>query len=91
MTKCTIPPEGWECSREPGHEGPCAARPVYPWEKYADSVIEKLYDEDEGSTWSYGALQYKDMRPILIEAWMSGLEHSLELMKEVKGEKHGGI
>lgn len=24
---CTVPPEGWWCSREPGHDGPCAARP----------------------------------------------------------------
>jgi hypothetical protein len=24
---CTIPPEGWRCSRNVGHEGPCAARP----------------------------------------------------------------
>jgi hypothetical protein len=23
--KCQIPPEGWSCSRESGHEGPCAA------------------------------------------------------------------
>lgn len=23
---CDIPPEGWECSRDPGHDGPCAAR-----------------------------------------------------------------
>lgn len=23
---CTLPPVGWYCSREPGHEGPCAAR-----------------------------------------------------------------
>jgi hypothetical protein len=22
---CTLPPEGWYCTREPGHEGPCAA------------------------------------------------------------------
>jgi len=22
---CTIPPEGWECTRESGHDGPCAA------------------------------------------------------------------
>lgn len=21
---CTLPPEGWYCSIEPGHEGPCA-------------------------------------------------------------------
>lgn len=26
--QCTIPPPGWWCSRGPGHEGPCAARPL---------------------------------------------------------------
>jgi hypothetical protein len=25
--KCQIPPEGWTCSRESGHDGPCAALP----------------------------------------------------------------
>lgn len=25
---CMIPPLGWVCTREPGHEGPCAAHPV---------------------------------------------------------------
>ena len=24
--ECDVPPEGWWCSRDPGHEGPCAAR-----------------------------------------------------------------
>lgn len=24
--KCNVPPQGWWCSREKGHEGPCAAR-----------------------------------------------------------------
>lgn len=27
-SKCTVPPEGWWCSRDGGHEGSCAARPV---------------------------------------------------------------
>lgn len=26
--KCNVPPTGWECSRTPGHDGPCAATPV---------------------------------------------------------------
>lgn len=26
--RCKIPPEGWWCSRESGHTGPCAARPT---------------------------------------------------------------
>lgn len=28
MNACTIPPEGWRCTRERGHEGPCAAVPT---------------------------------------------------------------
>ena len=27
---CEVPPEGWECSRHSGHEGPCAAYEVNP-------------------------------------------------------------
>lgn len=25
--QCAVPPPGWECTRKPGHEGPCAAVP----------------------------------------------------------------
>lgn len=25
--RCQVPPKGWRCTREPGHEGPCAALP----------------------------------------------------------------
>ena len=25
---CTIPPEGWRCTRKPGHDGPCAAHSI---------------------------------------------------------------
>lgn len=24
---CNVPPEGWRCTRTPGHDGPCAAHP----------------------------------------------------------------
>jgi len=27
---CKIPPDGWWCSRQAGHEGPCAARETVP-------------------------------------------------------------
>jgi len=23
--RCKVPPKGWLCTRQPGHEGPCAA------------------------------------------------------------------
>jgi len=25
---CTVPPDGWHCTRAPGHDGPCAAWPI---------------------------------------------------------------
>lgn len=25
---CRVPPQGWRCTREPGHDGPCAAVPA---------------------------------------------------------------
>lgn len=28
MKKCDVPPPGWYCTREAGHNGPCAAVPV---------------------------------------------------------------
>lgn len=42
---CTLPPEGWWCSRTPGHEGPCAARPMdEPWEGDLTAEEEALID-----------------------------------------------
>jgi hypothetical protein len=28
---CSRPPAGWRCTRDPGHDGPCAALPVVGW------------------------------------------------------------
>jgi len=30
---CSVAPAGWWCSREPGHDGPCAAHPETPKER----------------------------------------------------------
>lgn len=27
LTKCDVPPKGWDCTRPVGHDGPCAAWP----------------------------------------------------------------
>jgi hypothetical protein len=43
--RCDVPPEGWWCSREKGHDGPCAAREVEPmsWEDLATRLqAEKI-------------------------------------------------
>jgi len=37
---CTVPPEGWHCTRAPGHDGPCAAWPIAQ-QAAAPGVLEK--------------------------------------------------
>jgi hypothetical protein len=41
---CTIPPEGWYCTREPRHEGPCAAYPkrLLPWPNPPAEFIRRV-------------------------------------------------
>lgn len=44
MACCNIPPEGWRCTRESGHEGPCAAIPegngdYVAWCRYTERSI----------------------------------------------------
>lgn len=29
--ECKLPPSSWKCTREEGHEGPCAAEPDNEW------------------------------------------------------------
>jgi hypothetical protein len=36
--RCNLPPTGWQCSRDAGHSGPCAASPTAP----AQPMLEKL-------------------------------------------------
>jgi len=44
---CKIPPVGWVCTREEGHDGPCAASPVGPIE--FPGVICPICGKSEGS------------------------------------------
>ena len=41
LSICLLPPEGWKCSRAPGHTGPCAA---YPTQPYRSSQKPELTD-----------------------------------------------
>lgn len=41
---CPVPPPGWWCSREPGHDGPCAARPT---EDRMREAVERLRRAEE--------------------------------------------
>lgn len=44
---CQIPPSGWRCTREAGHEGPCAALPSIRRPcKIVVSVFTAIVDAD---------------------------------------------
>ena len=91
MTKCNIPPPGWVCSREPGHEGPCAARRETPYDEYADKAVYDpgmLWDSNVsyvGKEMVYSeavrVITMREFRQAIIDAWMAGLAHSLEMIE----------
>ena len=39
MSKCTVPPPGWRCTRAAGHSGPCAAMSIAD----GDQIAQGLY------------------------------------------------
>lgn len=41
--RCTKPPLGWSCTREPGHEGPCAA--IQNLQTPVDTLMEPTDDQ----------------------------------------------
>lgn len=46
MNHCTVPPPGWRCTREAGHDGPCAALPATDDElQLALAEIEAMAEE----------------------------------------------
>ena len=90
MTTCTVSPAGWKCSREPGHDGPCAASRVMPYDEYVDKVIESgdLAQNIEyrwhGESITHFNLPERELRRLLTEAWMDGLKHSLVMIESEK-------
>lgn len=69
MTKaatCRRPPTGWYCSREPGHDGPCAARPE-PEPQMTEALIQGLGQFphcDVGVLHARGECDYCDRHPV---------------------------
>jgi hypothetical protein len=45
VAECERPPEGWRCTRTPGHDGPCAAVPV------AGFATDDLDRPSHGQVW----------------------------------------
>lgn len=87
---CTVPPEGWSCSREPGHEGPCAASPVGVNAKDAvDTLIAVL--EEIGYTQEFAAahpdMKVSDGVRMFIAQKNEDLALQLKYMKAVHAEE----
>lgn len=46
--ECALPPTGWRCTRDAGHEGPCAAVPTFlagepEFDAAVDAVMERFH------------------------------------------------
>lgn len=50
LGECTVPPEGWYCTRGAGHEGPCAAIQEEPFDKVDELATKISYHRLIGST-----------------------------------------
>ena len=48
MSECTLPPEGWACTRDAGHDGPCAAKPrtyAEAFDQAEEKIMHKVAEE----------------------------------------------
>ena len=84
MTTCNIPPKGWNCSREAGHWGPCAARSDTPYDDYVDKVVLGRTVFACPDPAYVKKMSTDELRSLLVGAWLSGLAYSLELMPKEK-------
>lgn len=47
--RCSLPPSGWFCTRDAGHDGPCAAHALSTVPTgWASRVLASAYDEVDG-------------------------------------------
>jgi len=68
--QCTMPPIGWACTREPGHEGPCAAVPVVLTSGWCSPTLARAYADIE------------KLRSDLAQHPESGIDESLKRVLE---------
>lgn len=82
---CKLPPPGWWCSREPGHEGPCAARMVismkFPKVDPFDTPGPKLEDR----------LNTLEALVLDLRATMLDLCDRVQALEPVVGEPNGPV
>ena len=42
MSECQNAPPGWKCTRDAGHDGPCAAVKVSRWQRFTQALGNAL-------------------------------------------------
>ena len=80
---CARPPTGWECTREPGHDGPCAAIPVV-------DTKPKHIDCESYTDYQPGFGLYKEQRE-LIQKWMKEHDQAKHIPAGKKYRYSGAI
>lgn len=80
IERCTLPPPGWWCSRNPRHEGPCAARPsTEPLDPRYLAIIDQAIED--------GMPRFREK---LLEAVNLQMMEAVRIVKEYRSstEKH---
>lgn len=81
---CGRPPTGWKCTREPGHEGPCAASQVINV-KPVHVPCKSYTDYDDG-----GFGLYREQREA-IDAWQEKHDKEKHMSKDETFRNVGAI
>lgn len=69
---CTIPPEGWRCTRTRGHDGPCAAVPDKEMDDAASDAVSDAVDllEDTLRELEKRGYRFSDLKLAALELLM---------------------
>ena len=80
VQRCEVPPEGWTCSRQKGHDGPCAASPV------GQLVIINgmFFSHSEILKWREQEVAYRDRHAddIAIDTLAQAMKNKMARMRE---------
>jgi hypothetical protein len=81
----TLAPKGWSCSREIGHDGPCAARPLFAGATAPISDGSNYDNRGEGSgrhgNWmqTFSGRQFWPLDPRADEVFIEDIAHALSM------------
>lgn len=81
---CTLPPDGWYCTRQPGHDGPCAALAIPPAAQVPDEPVawrsrHVNYVGWTLSEWELPMREGQEQQPLYLDRRCAAIPDSLHM------------